>query len=441
MWTTNLRKQSTRLSRIEAQPLDMVGEAVPAHRFVTLISGQVDETNRFVVGCTYAADTVNFKIGTQGHKMIISASATAQLIFDPVAPTGHDDPLTFPPAQCIGMWIYLSNAANVTNILCDIYGTAALTSDWQQGQTTGFSSGWNLIRFPAYDGLLNNWGTAYRLRVMVLTSAGGGCDATVGHVWAECREKASMLFVADGPYDTFMTSGYLDLSARKIPVTFACDVSPAAMGSGTGINKRATWSQIAAAMADGNGNSCGFHGFETAATSGMTAAQIQRNTTDAQRELARRGYLGGKLWRASWVGNLATNHAAAQSYLVAYATPVATANITMWPPRDRYNIPRITLHGQSPSAIDSIFDELQKTRAVFPCYTHTIDAGGGANITPTEWSYFLGKVDAAMAAGWLEAVTFEQLFYRHGGRIENYGGVSYAVWIDPDGSRQFKALI
>lgn len=69
-----------------------------------------------------------------------------------------------------------------------------------------------------------------------------------------------------------------------------------------------------------------------------------------------------------------------------------------------------------------------------------IDSGGGTNITQENWDYFLAKVDAARSAGWLECVTFEQLFAASGGRVVLSGGDAIYEYFDDTGVRTQKRL-
>lgn len=385
-------------------------QATTMPRIVTLFGGQDDEAPT-AGGCTLTADTVNFKIGDRGHKMTIASATTGTLRLDP---PGDDDPLSLGPIAVLGMWIYLEDATKITSVGIDLHTDAGLTHLWSGTKSTGLVTGWNLVRFRAKDGTITNaeWGTIYRVRVLVTTNA--ATTATLGQAWAECPEKAQIVFIEDGGYANFFATGYLDLLALGVPVTWA--VAPGKLGTGTGADVYMTAANLATVIAD-EISEVSLHSWDSTATSGMTAAQLRTDAMRAIKYLRRRG-AKGTFWRPAWTQNLATNHAALQPHFIAYATPTAgTATIGCFPPIDRWNIPRYTLHGRTEATLTTLFTDLQTTRQSLFCYTHGIDAAGGSNITPTVWAHFLSLVQAGIAAGWLEGVTMSTLFARAGGRF------------------------
>ena len=376
-----------------------------APRIVTLIGGQEDESPT-ATSCTITADTVNFKLGTQGWKMTMAGAVTANLRLDPV---GTDDPINVGPAQAVGLWIYITDATKITSIGHGIFSNDPPTVGNSYTWTSALVNGWNFLRIQASAGTLTDWGIAYRVRVVVVTNA--ATDVTVGHLFVECPEKAKILFISDAAYQTFHDIGYPDLKRLGVPVTWSLDT--ATLGTGAGISARISEAALAVVAAE-NQNSVGFHGHTGAPTTAMTAAQIRSDTMQAIKWLERRGYYSGRIWRSAWVQNAATNHAAIQNLVLMYATPSSAASLSCWPVIDRWNIPRISLHGRTEADMDGWFSQLQQTRQMLVCYNHAIDDGGGTNTTNAMWDYFISKVDAGLSGGWLEGVTMEMLLARSG---------------------------
>lgn len=403
---------------------------------VTLMSCQVDETY-ILTNCTTAADTVNFKLGDRGLKVTTTAAVTATVIQDPVGPT---DPLIMPPASTISLWVYVPDVTKVTSVGAEIYTDSALTTTkrWSRTATQAqLVNGWNLLRWSATAGLtdLTSWGTIYRTRILVTTNA--ATDVTIGHLWTDCPPKAQILFIEDRGYKTFKDVGLPDLRALNIPVTWALD--PATHGTSVGTKAEVITDADVAEFAK-MGDSISFHSWDGSVTSTMTADQIRTDTLKAIRWLQQRGH-AGRMWRAAWTQNNAPQHAAAQPYVLAYATPSSVAGLSTWPPTDRWNISRWSVHGRTTTDTDTIFTNLKSTRQVLVCYTHGIHADGNTDATPAEWSYFIGKVKAGLAEGWLEGVTFEDLHARSGGTFRAGYGRAQAEYLDETGSVVRKDLL
>lgn len=375
---------------------------------VTLIGGQDDESPE-AANCTISPDTVNYKVGDRGWTMTISGtgSVVSQLILDP---PGTDDPLTLPHAAAIGGWFYLPEVAKVDQVGIHLFSDSGLTQQWTYNQTS-LVSGWNMIRVAATTSSLSGWNTVYRVRVVVVTNA--PTNLTVAHVWAECPKKAQVLFIADGPYEFFYTRGYSDLARRKVPVTFACVISSLGTTLSGGTSVIISGSTLIT-LAQENENEVNFHTFDGLPTDTRPASGIRADTMKCIKWMERHEFWKTRIWRSAWFGNSAQNHSAARPLLLAYATPSGTSTVSCWPPVDRYNLPRVALHGLPQALVDDYFSKLEITHGILICYTHGIDEGGGIHMTPTEWSYFLSKLDQGMNAGWLEGVTFTQLVARSG---------------------------
>lgn len=389
--------------------------ALPPYKTIGLLTGQASETYT-VFSCTYSADTTNFRVGDRGAKMTMSGAATGQLRLD------YSGGLYFGPAQAIGCSIYLPDATKVTAVEVDVYQDAGLTIQWARSKTSGLVNGWNHFRLLAAAGTITNWGYCHRLRVMVTTNA--ATTATVGLVWAEVANKASLVFVNDGPYDLWMRERYPDLKNLSFPVVLGVDTGKLSFGSG--LSRTASQNQVIAFANDGNANEISFHGHSGDPTQSMTADELLSDTVRAQSWLRRNGFIIGSLWRAAYVQNLATNAAATNPLLMAQATSTNTATTDAWPPINANNIPRISLHGRSTAYIDALFTTLQAVKGNAVVYMHNVDPGGGFNMTPQEWEYFVGKVREAVEAKWLRGATFETLFSDVGGTISTEGGSQVA---------------
>lgn len=414
---------------------EMVSGILAANRIVSLVTGNDDEATSSVSNCTVEVDTTNFKIGDRGLGVTISSATTASVIYDPVSVIG--DPFIVPPASAVAAWVYVTDASKITSIEIDIYKNAGLTSPWVRTSSHWGTlvNGWNLMRWAAVAGDITNWGSIYRIRILITASS--ATTVTIGHLFLECPRKAQLMFIEDGGYVTFMNNGYPDLKDRGIPCTWSID--PGNLGTGTGINVYISEADVATLANDGNGNSIGFHAWDSTLTSTMTESELRSETMKCLKWLKSRGYSGG-MWRSAFLQNLATNHAAIQPLLLAYATHNGGSSLSCWPFVNRFNVPRIGLHGLSQAQMDTHFSNMQVTNCLMVCYTHMIDSGGGTNITQENWDYFLAKVDAARSAGWLECVTFEQLFAASGGRVVLSGGDAIYEYFDDTGVRTQKRL-
>lgn len=396
-------------------------------RIVTLLSGQQDETPS-VVNCTVSADLTNYKIGDRGLKVTIGSATTGQVILDPPGPS---DPMHLPPPAVVGAWVYMPDASKVVSMTLEFYTDIGLNTAPRFARTvsSGFVNGWNLLRTSVADGLADYsyLPNVYRVRVNTFTNA--ATEVTIGHVWAECSPKAQILMISDGAYKTFVDNGLPDLRALGVPVTWAIDVTY--LGGGTGKTAIASEAEIEAFHQAGD--SISFHSYAGGVTSSMTSTQIAQDTLKCIRWLQQRGY-EGRMWRAAWTQNDATNAAAARPFVLAYATPNSTSAQASWPPTDRWNLPRTSVHGRTTSFVDDIFAEMEATNGLFIWYAHGIHSDGGNDATPAEWSYFVSKLQAGIEAGWLEGVTFEDLYARSGGKFKQGFGDPQYEYLDTTGT-------
>ena len=117
---------------------------------LVLISGQVHESPT-VGSCTLSADTTNYALGTQGHKMTMAGAVTATLALQPL-PIGT---LTNPKYTGAALMIYVPDATKVTGIEWELWQNSAgsirqaMSFRSQIGAYgQAIATGWNLIRLP-----------------------------------------------------------------------------------------------------------------------------------------------------------------------------------------------------------------------------------------------------------------------------------------------------
>jgi len=217
---------------------------------LTLSGGQSNET--WTTGGTgtpsVSADTVNFKLGTQGWKFTMGGSGTGQFTRT-VSPT-----IAPPPISAIGMWVYLTEVTNLTGVYVNIFSGANEFGVGSQALLSSTSSppmaiGWNHIRWAAAVGTVSGLQAITSIRLLI--SATGATNITLGHLYAEMPAKGNLILVADGAYLNFLNGsgpgtsaggraflgGYPDLKALQVPVMWG--VAGATVGTGTGANTAA----------------------------------------------------------------------------------------------------------------------------------------------------------------------------------------------------------
>jgi hypothetical protein len=409
---------------------------------VTIISGQADEPTPICSSCTATLDTnpTSTRIANRGWKITTSGAVTAQFI------QTYTPSMFFGQAAAIGSWVYLDPAdvGKLTQLVFEIYLDSGLTITWtrsRQNATEPFVAGWNHMRWVASAGttlanLRNRWGTVFRVRVLAVTNAALTGGLTLGQMWAEVWPKAQIMFIGDRGYKTFLTSFYPQLRARGIPVEWSLD--PALLGTSSADAEVITENDVRL-VAQENRNRIGYHGWDGSVTSSMTAAQLQTDSIRAIRWLTARGY-GPVLWRSAFVQNSAPNASAVQPYHVALATSTSGAQaVSAWPHPSPFNIDRTALHSLTPAQMDDTFELLNITRGLFVVYTHAVQTSGTNpnDITPANRDYFLSKLDVALTGGWIEGVTFNELFLRDGGAIQRgAAGEDFVLWRGVDGVQQ-----
>ena len=304
-------------------------------------------------------------------------------------------------------------------------------------------TGWNFIRVAADHSAVGagaTWGTIHKIEILVNST--NTVAVTIGHLYLETPPKARMLLVIDRGYKSFMDLGYPALKAAGIPVTLAADVH--LFGTGVGGASEVMTEADVAVFAGENNNSVSFHGVDGGIDATMTAAELRTETMTAIKWLQLRGYTG-RMWRAAFMQNNAPQWAAVKDLVLFARSGVDLTNRNgPWPPINPMMIPPQQTDNttvlDTPAKLDAKFAELQRTHALYVPFIHGISATQ-FDMTPALFAAWLGRVTAAIAAGWLEAVTLEQLFYEAGGSFSAMGGSLVARYTDASGATVTKNVL
>lgn len=381
---------------------------------VNLLTGGAEQTY-ILTGCTEADDTTRFKYGTQSKRFTTAGETSCNVVVDPLFVAPAPDPHVFGAASRVNEWLWVDDPTKITTANLEIYPvTPGTGTTWIRGidnQPRPLKYGWNLLTWAGdAAGDHATWGQAYRVRVVVVTTA--ATSFNIGRVWVETSPKARLILINDGCFLNFYNKVLADLRPRGIPVTWAA--APSLLGAQVGTKtERMTKAQLDTAYAAGDDVS--FHSWGSEVHSTMTEAQVRENALKCLRWAQDNGYTRGRIWRAAITQNNAPNYKALAPYFAANSSWHGGASTSVFPPIDRQDVPRVTLHGTSPAAMDAFFAALKATHGVLFGYTHGIHVDGGSDMTPTEWAYFLSKIDVGIAEGWLEGVTMSQLIERGGG--------------------------
>jgi len=416
---------------------------------LSLVTGSDDEVFG-VVSCTVSADTVNYRMGGRAHKITVAGAVTnAAIVLTPIPPAASGL-LNIRPAQAMCAWVYIEDHTKITNVQVELSQDSGNTIFWGRSNISApaqtLVTGWNLLRWKLVEGLPAAWTglTANRFRFYVTTNA--ATTVTLGHVYLETPPRARMIFVADRGYRSFVVNGLPRLRSAGVPITWALDILKLGDHAGEYPDGALPYAEAITeedvATFAAQGDSISFHGWTADPTTAMTAAEVRSDTMKCVKWLAARGY-AGRMWRAAWVQNTAAQHAAVNDYVLGQAMwDQATHSVKLdtWPPRDMQNIARWEFYGKSDATIDNQFALLVQTHGLMVVYNHGLGTGYVGDATAAEFDRFMDNVEAGIAAGWLEATTFEQLFAESGGRFVSAAGASYATFPDKTGVTVTKYL-
>ena len=414
---------ATSVARVMAAPMaNSLAEGVqgrslastPMPDAVTLLTGKPDDPVKATAFINQTVTNVTSPTNPQATAWKIEGSGGTVLRLDKDLPN-----VDASHANAVTVWVYLPEPEKINYLYVALVGSSG---SWVRQSNQPLSStegglvrGWNLLRMPSYAA---NPGYTY-LDDLTLVSVRGYYNAAtsmiVGPLVVERRPKASVVIINDWGSKPFYDNAYPGCKASGYPVTFA--LRTGLLGTGVYPMNHISLAE-AQTLAAENGNAMSFHSWDGEANSGYTPAQALDALSKAQA-----GLVTGGLWseaavhRAAWVQNNAPAAAARATdpFLATSATYSQKAQVTLWPPTRRHDIPRLVIHGRSSGDIDADFALLEATRTVGLFYTHgVVPAGdeGTVHCTQAQWDYFKAKVDAGVAAGWLEVVTVPQLVAR-----------------------------
>lgn len=358
-------------------------------------------------GTTVTAVTDGWKIATT----VAAGGLEAYIEPSPARPIA--------PAQAVCMDVYVPDPSQITNLALRLFQSSTVT--WNRGTTSDGISlvpGWNRLRFKMANGLPVAWeGTELtRIGVQIGTTV-AGASVTVKRVWMECPEKAKLLFILDRGYKTFINAGGLDdLRALGVPVTWALDITQLGRNVGDAFDV-ITAEDVMHYAAEGD--SISFHGWDGNPTAGMTPEQAREDTRKSVDWLRERGY-AGRLWRAAWVQDTTTpeNSAAVRDLVIAQAQwKPHSVRVDTWPPMDRHNIARWAMFNMDDAARETQMSILRRTRGLLLAYNHGIQPAYPNDATQQMWDHFVGQITLGLTQGWLEATTFEDLFFDTPGSV------------------------
>lgn len=361
-------------------------------------------------------------------------------------------PFAMGAAQCLDIAITIPDITVVDTVSINLYHDAGRTAAYMWSRSNrsapirNLVNGLNVLRFPApvydsgYTQSASTWGAPYAAEVR-FQKVGGDCPpagttVTIQHLWAEVQAKAKLLVVADRGYRSWYQSCYPQLKTLGIPVTWAPDLT--LFGSNPGTIFEAITEAEMHALAKENGNSISFHGKTGGATSGMSAEQLAAETAYCVDWLRAHSYQG-RIWRAAYVQNWApaSDDPLVTSQLLGSAYSVTALDVTdthqMWPPYNQYHIYRTGIEVANTSAtnqanLTSWFDRLKLTHGLACIFFHRLNEVDAASTRQSDWDFFVGKVTTGLAEGWLEGVTFEDLYYGSGGNFEQRNGQAVSSW-------------
>lgn len=425
----------------------------------SLLAGTPDETLTKVSG--NASDTITRVTSPERGWKLGKIGGGTTVLEVPLSPGG----ITVPPSQAVGLDFTISDVAQFVDpnyLMLRIYTEPTQTAGtawgwvniaayydhrWRNHSVTSAAlprlvTGKNRIRVCVDQNALGvgpTWGTIHKIELVIRSAT--TVDVTFNHLFLETPKKARMLVVADRGYDTFDTYAYPKLKAAGIPVTFAVD--PGLFGTGDGQYKAMSEARIHE-VARENNNSISFHAWQGQVTSTLTGEQLQDDTARCIKWLQKHGY-SGRMWRAAFTQGNAPEWAAVEDMVLAARSGMDTIarNISCWPAIHPMKIPAQQIDNftmTSNTVIDQRFDLAKRTHGLIVPFFHAVGPGT-ANITAEKFDYWLSRAQAGIAEGWLEPVTFEQLFFEMGGQFTNANGANLATWVDVDGTMKSMRLL
>ena len=297
------------------------------------------------------------------------------------------------------IYVYIPDKTKITTLACALTGTSNTRS------FTSFVNGWNVFTYRPHQGSLATWETIQGMRITTAGSA--GIELYIAKIEIIRPEKATMIFVNDGGYTTFIDYCYNTLKGYGIPVTWA--LNPGRMGADLGSRGHLMSEEQALAMSPDYCSEFSFHCWNATErpTQYMTALELQNDCQKCVDYLRKKGLAPEHIWRAAHAQNNAPYYQSEIGIVEALATGTENgASLCVFPFEDRWNVPRFSIHARTNAAFDTIFDTLKKTHCGIIPYTHGVSTIDDHDITPSSIDYFIGKVVTGMTEGWLDATTY-----------------------------------
>lgn len=299
--------------------------------------------------------------------------------------------------------IYIPDASKIASLTLYLLGTTF------NRPLTGYANGWNRFIVNAWEGALTTWASISAVRVYVTGSA--GMAIYVANIRFERPEKANIIIVEDAGYSTFLELAYPSLKALNVPVTWA--LNPGRLGVSVGDTGHVLTQEEIDSIANDACSEFSFHSWNATATQDMSVAEIQSDVAKCVSYLRSHSLAPSHIWRAAHTQNLATNADAEKGMVEALATSTATSSYTVFPFTNRYNVPRISLHGRTAGEFATMFDILEKTHCTAVVYTHGVSSTA-TDISSEMLSNFITRLTNALNGGWLNATTYNRLANEYG---------------------------
>ena len=305
--------------------------------------------------------------------------------------------------QEIEVVVYVEDATKVSSIT---FGT--IGSSMSKDISSGIKTGWNKLRF--FTEGAGNWSdstdtTVYR--ILVYHQSGVTTNVWIGSVVQIKPPYGNIIVVADGPYYTFFTGAYPQLTAIGVPVTWALDATLLDADDAQ-TRELINMNELNLLAKDGI-SEFSFHSYDGTLMSSATKEQALADTLNSIRFLRENGLQPNHIWRAAWLQNACAHPELANQELNASASYNGAAGVDAYPFVDKYNVKRIALAGKTNSQIDEIFDKLQKQHCTVVVYAHGVSTESEKDMTPTEVTYFVSKLTAAITAEYLNPTTYSRM--------------------------------
>ena len=295
--------------------------------------------------------------------------------------------------------VFIPDATKINSITLQLMGTS-----YSRPASVVLVDGWNELTFNTWEGTITTWTTATAIRITANGSA--GIEFYVGRIKFVHPTKANMIIIEDGGYSTFYETAYPMFKTINVPITWA--LNPGRLNADAGDSGHVISQAEIDAISSDACSEFSFHSWKANPTSSMTVAELQADAAKCITYLRKQGLAPEHIWRAAHTQNLASNASSERGMVEALATSTGLATYTTFPFADRWNIPRVQLHGRTSEFYATMFDTLKKTHCTAVVYTHGVSTYS-ADITPELLNDFVTKLTAAINEGWLNPTTYNRL--------------------------------